>query len=167
MWKSWLHLLCCDMNSRACVYRECNSCRGCHLSIVKEYDQETSSNWYQWQLDQKQHTKAGVDKVQTVKRIVKAQCKGTVKTLLEKLDTYFKQKPCKLVFNLTDISSGQQEPWKLHYGITKQSFTLTFLRLSMWVCKRSAVGSFWHFKSPDHVTHRHSVCQQAKYFVLQ
>jgi len=67
---------------------------------LKHYDKETSTCWYQWQLGEKQYWKPGQEKVQTVKRIIKAQCTGTVSTLTEKLDTYLKQKLCKHVFNL-------------------------------------------------------------------
>jgi len=69
-------------------------------SIVKDYDEQASTSWYQWQLDEKQYVKPGQEKIQTAKYVVKAPCHGTVKDLVEKVDFYLKQKLCKHVFNL-------------------------------------------------------------------
>lgn len=57
-------------------------------NIMKDYDEQASTSWYQWQLDEKEYVKPGQEKIQTAKRIVKALCNGTIKDLVEKLETF-------------------------------------------------------------------------------
>lgn len=55
---------------------------------MKDYDEQASTSWYQWQLDEKEYVKPGQEKIQTAKRVVKALCNGTIKDLVEKLETF-------------------------------------------------------------------------------
>lgn len=82
--------VCCDINSRACAYRECCMCKEHSVSnnIMKDYDEQASTSWYQWQLDEKEYVKHGQEKIQTAKLVVKALCNGTIKDLVEKLETF-------------------------------------------------------------------------------
>jgi len=89
----------CDISSKACAYRECENCKG-NTVHLKQYDEHVSTTWYQSQPHVKQYVKPGQDKVKTAKRIIKAQCSGTVKTLIKPLDSYLKRRLCKHIFNL-------------------------------------------------------------------
>jgi len=94
--------VCCDINSRACAYGECSMCKEHSVNncIMKDYDEQASTSWYKWQLEEKQYVKPGQEKIQTAKHVVKALCNRTIKDLIEKLDSYLKQKLCKHVFNM-------------------------------------------------------------------
>jgi len=57
-------------------------------NIMEDYDEQASTSWHQWQLDEKEYVKPGQEKIQTAKLVVKALCNGTIKDLVEKLETF-------------------------------------------------------------------------------
>lgn len=147
--------LCCDTKVKACMYRECISCRKKSLTHTQMTSETGVTWWYQWLTKKEDYEKEKDGKREkiTVTKTVKQRCEGRTMHLLEDFEKEMKDEVCKHLFNIQHQYTQLQ---CLHRSLKDDEVILHIDYAENWQCKYAKEVQQVHFGASHRQTTLHN-----------
>ncbi len=147
--------LCRDTRVKACMYRECISCKNKSLTHTKKTSGAGVTWSYQWVTKKEDYEKEkdGKRETITVTKTIEQRCEGSTEHLLEDFEKEMKDKVCKYLFNIQHQYTQLQS---LHRSLKEDEAIIHIDYAENWQCKYSKEVQQVHFGASHRQTTLHN-----------